>query len=82
MIDSKGIKIEPFMRKLAKHLTGDPSANGVFVPDEDVWYLGAGYWRAKVVTDVDNSGWMVQLINPSRSASDIAAIEAAMGILI
>ncbi len=81
MIDSKGIKIQPFMEKLAQHLSGCGQGTAEFCPSEDVWYLAAGYWRAQVVTD-EEGNWGVRLINPSRKASDIATIEAAMGILI
>lgn len=78
MIDPKSFKIEPFLRKLALHVTGE--AKAAYVADEDVWYLGAGYWRARVTESEE--GRQVHLINPSRKAEEIAAVEAAMSILI
>lgn len=73
-IDRKGLRLEPFLARLALRLTGDRLA--VYVPQENVWYLGAGYWRASV----DDEG-NVRLINPSLTQADIDIVEAAMNIL-
>lgn len=77
MIEVK-LKLESFLRKLALHITGEARAE--FVPGEDVWYLGAGYWRAQLIErDGDK---FIALINPSMTAEKIAKVEAAMAILV
>lgn len=73
-IDTKGLRLLPFMERLALRLTGEHRA--AFVESENVWYLGAGYWRASI----DEDGF-VHLINPSVKPADIKTVEAAMNIL-
>lgn len=73
-IDTKGLRLLPFIERLALRLTGERRA--AFVESENVWYLGAGYWRAYVT----ETGF-VRLVNPSVKQTDIEIVEAAMNIL-
>lgn len=73
-IDTKGLRLMPFIERLALRLTGEHRA--AFVESENVWYLGAGYWRAFVT-----ERGFVRLVNPSVPQSDIEIVEAAMNIL-
>lgn len=73
-INTKGLKLESVLRRIALHVTGKNTAS--FVESEGVWYLGAGYWRARV----DECG-EVRLINPSVKQADIEIVEAALNVL-
>ncbi len=80
-------KLEPFLRELALRLTLHGSYT--FSESDGVYYLGGGYWRARPVLhveDLPNGGLSstfvgVVLINPDRTADELAAIAAAMRIL-
>ena len=74
MIEQKALKKEAFLKKLSTHLTGSP--NYRYDKLSELYYLGAGYWRARQRGDF----WY--LINPSISISKLAKVEEAMNILI
>lgn len=81
IIQRKSYPLEVFLRKLTKHLT--LSDNYKWVEGEDVWYLGAGYWRAQPFhPDVPNIITGVTLINPDRTSDEIDIIAQAMNVLI
>lgn len=73
-VDTKGLKLEVRMRRIALHVTGTNRAT--FVESEGVWYLGAGYWRACV-----NDDGAIRLVNPSVVQKDIEIVEQAVNIL-
>jgi hypothetical protein len=71
-------KLEPLLRDLSIHLTKEARYSAVDQDDERViYYLGGGFWRAKVVNGTD-----IYLINPSRSWQEIQTIEQAMCLLV
>lgn len=74
MIRTAGFKREAFLSALAKRLTGD--GNVKLDVREEVYYLGAGYWRA--VPCVEG----FRLVNPSLSSDQISIVEQAMGIIL
>lgn len=50
--------------------------------ESSIWYLGGGYWRAKVFRDAINHMLMcVRLINPDRTVAEIHTVSEAMRIL-
>jgi hypothetical protein len=67
-----------YLERLALRLCG--TAKAEYVESEEVWYLGAGYWRAEV-NKSDDGEVSINLINPSLSASQIDIVEQAFGII-
>jgi len=75
-VDSRASKKEVWLPALAKRLTGSEKYS--WVDGENVWYLGAGYWR---VTEGDDGLGTFWLINPSLSHEQIDTVERALNIL-
>lgn len=76
-VENKGMKQDVFLRQLAIHLT--LSDRVAWVEPENIWYLGAGYWRVKKDDTGEPFFW---LINPDRTYPEIDLIEKAMNILL
>ena len=85
-------KVISFMPMLATRVTGGPEWR--WSDGEEVYYLGGGYWRASPVFEDDDPVLIgnnvvgpdnivgVRLINPDRTADEIADVTKAMNILI
>ena len=73
-IDRGTYKLEGFLERLAHRLTCNNDAS--FSDLDGVWYLGGGYWRAKI------ENGKIFLINPDRTQEEIEIIERAMQILL
>lgn len=88
VIEKGSLKFDAFLRMLSVRLT--LASNWTFSEKENVYYLGSGYWRARPVLDVrgepggglTSTFFGVVLINPDRTAEELAAITAAMRILM
>ncbi len=50
--------------------------------NDDVGYIGAGYWRYKLVRDEVDDVKGLRLINPDRTAEEIEAVERGVAVLI
>lgn len=78
MILRGSYKPEVFLRLVAKHVCPtDPVASLGF---DNVYYLGAGYWRATPTMDGTQLCGL-RLINPDRTYDEIATVERAVCIL-
>ena len=77
MILRGSYKPEVFLRHVSKYVSpGEPSSLGA----DGVYYIGAGYWRAKPVMD-GVSLYGLGRINPDRTYDEIAIVEQSICIL-
>ncbi len=80
MILKGSYRIDVFLRSICKCVSLGGVAPASFEND-DVTYIGAGYWRCRQVVDETEEIIGLRLINPDRTAEEIAAVERGVAIL-
>jgi hypothetical protein len=78
-------KLDAFLHHLTAHISPGHSTHFSGIPEDGVIYLGAGYWRVRVVSDPRDGGGPVigvRLINPDRTPEEIDTVERGLAILM
>lgn len=82
MIPRGSNRFEPWMSGICRIVSPESTRISGENPDDDLIYIGAGYWRAALVRDDSDLVIGCRLINPDRTPDEIQTVERAVCILM
>jgi len=86
MLNTRGMKLEPFLRLVALVVCQNPQVSEVndncigMEEGDRFFYLGAGFWRC--IVRRKEIGWDVMLVNPGVSTPRVAEVQKAAEVIL
>lgn len=82
MIPRGSMKFEPWISGVCRIVSPEQTQRISENPQDDLIYIGGGYWRAAMVRDDSDRIIGCRLINPDRTPDEIQTVERAVCVLM